>query len=97
MLSAADRSLADSIEVAIIGDPTEDATKELVHAAHQGFVRNLTIVGRRPDESVQGVPLLDEARGLLGNVPTAYVCHGYSCRQPVTTPHQVRDQMISLM
>ena len=96
MLSAADRSLADSIEVAIIGDRTDDATKELVHAAHQGFTRNLTIVGRRPDESVPGVPLLDEARGLLGGVPTAYVCRGYSCRQPVTSPEQVRDHMTSL-
>jgi len=96
MLSAADRSLADSIEVAIIGDRTDDATKELVHAAHQGFTRNLTIVGRRPDESVPGVPLLDEARGLLGGVATAYVCRGYSCRKPVTSPDQVRDHMTSL-
>jgi uncharacterized protein YyaL (SSP411 family) len=93
LLSAADRSVADSIEVAIIGDRTDDATQELVQAAHQGFLRNLTIVGRPPDESVPGVPLLDEARGLLGGVPTAYVCHGYSCRRPVTSPDEVRDQI----
>jgi len=96
MLSAADRSLADSTEVAIIGDRTEEATREIVRAAHQGFERNLTIVGRAPDELVAGVPLLDEARGLIRGVPTAYVCRGYSCRQPVTRPEQVRDQMTSL-
>lgn len=96
MLSAADRSLADSVEVAIIGDRADDATRELVRAAHQGFARNLTIVGRAPDELVAGVPLLEEARGLIDGFPTAYVCHGYSCRQPVTSPDQVRDQMTSL-
>ncbi|MCH7530718.1 MAG: thioredoxin domain-containing protein [Gemmatimonadetes bacterium] len=96
MLSAADRSLADSVEVAIIGDRADDATRELVRAAHQGFARNLTIVGRAPDELVAGVPLLEEARGLIDGFPTAYVCHGYSCRQPVTSPDQVREQMTSL-
>ena len=96
MLSAADRSLAEPIEVAIIGDRAHDATRELVRVAHQGFERNLTIVGRGPDEVVAGVPLLEEARGLIDGMPAAYVCHGYSCRQPVTRPEQVREEMTSL-
>ena len=96
MLSTADRSVADPIEVAIIGDRAADSTRELVQAAHEGFARNLTIVGRAPEESVTGVPLLDDGRGLVGGIATAYVCRGYSCRQPVTRPEQVRDQMASL-
>jgi hypothetical protein len=40
--------------------------------------------------------LLDDGRGLVGGIATAYVCRGYSCRQPVTRPEQVRDQMASL-
>ena len=76
--------------------PLQDATRELVRVAHQGFERNLTIVGCGPDEVVAGVPLLEEARGLIDGMPAAYVCHGYSCRQPVTRPEQVREEMTSL-
>ncbi len=96
MLSAADRSLADPVEVAIIGEADDEATRDLVRAAHRSLVRNLTIVGRTPTGSFPGVPLLEDARGLVGGLATAYVCRGYSCQQPVTRSDEVRAQMSSL-
>jgi uncharacterized protein YyaL (SSP411 family) len=96
MLSVLDGTLASPVEVAIVGKRDDDATAALIHAAHAGFVRNLTIVGRLDDNEVRGVPLLED-RGLREGSATAYVCRGYACRLPVTRPDDVREEMDTLL
>jgi len=88
LLAALDRARATPVEVAIVGDPEDAATRALVRAAHARFLPNLTIVGRAPDAAAPDVPLL-EGRGLVDGRPAAYVCRGYACRLPVTRPEEV--------
>ena len=40
----------------------------------------------------RATPLLSD-RPLLDGAPTAYVCEGYACRQPVTSPAALRTQL----
>ena len=96
MLSVLDRTLASPVEVAIVGEPDSEATRALVRAAHARFLRNLTVVGRLEGEEVAGVPLL-EGRARRDGAPTAYVCRGYACRLPVTSPDGVRDEMAAIL
>ena len=96
MLSVLDGTLASPVEVALVGRRDDGATAALIHAAHAGFVRNLTIVGRLDDDAVRGVPLLED-RGLQEGSPVAYVCRGYACRLPVTRPGDVRAEMETLL
>ena len=44
--------------------------------------------------SSAGVPLL-EGRGLVGGLPAAYVCRGFTCRMPVTTPSALKTELLS--
>jgi hypothetical protein len=96
MLSVLDRSLAAPVEVAIIGRRDDEATHALVRAAHARFLRNLTLVGRLEGTEIEGVPLL-EGRDVREGEPTAYVCRGYACRLPVTSPEGVRNEMEAVL
>jgi hypothetical protein len=49
----------------------------------------------RPDTGADLTPLLAD-RTAIGGKPTAYVCEHYACRQPVTTPEDLRAQLDSL-
>jgi hypothetical protein len=90
MLSVVDRRLAQPVEIVIVGRD-DDATRDLVRAAHGRFLRNGTIAGRM-DGAVDGVPLL-AGRDLLGGEPAAHVCRAYVCRLPVTTPEAVEREL----
>ena len=94
MLSAADRSIAPPIEVAIVGEPADLDTRTLIQAAHGAAIRNLTVVGAAPGSDVDGIPLLD-GRGQIDGKPTAYVCRGYACELPVHSADSMREQMAS--
>jgi uncharacterized protein YyaL (SSP411 family) len=79
-------------EIAVVGEPLDPATRQLVDAA-QGAAgspswrsRQVVAVGHDPASSA--VPLLRD-RFSLGGVPTAFVCRGFACRQPVTEPEEL--------
>ena len=76
-------------EIAIIGDPADPRTARLAAVArgapsHLGWrPRQVVAIGR--DAAASAVPLL-QGRFALRGAPTAFVCRGFACRQPVTEP-----------
>jgi len=96
MLSVVDRRLASPVEVAIVAGSDGAATEALVRAAHHRFLRNGVVVGRRDVDPAPAVPLLAE-RGLVDGKATAYVCSGYSCRLPVTSPELMHDELDNVL
>jgi hypothetical protein len=83
-LAAMDLSLADVVELAVIGDPDESATKVLLGPAIAGFRPNQVLAATR-DPGTSAIPLL-HGRFALNGRPTAFVCRNFACRQPVTEP-----------
>ncbi|MBO4206189.1 thioredoxin domain-containing protein [Micromonospora echinofusca] len=76
--------LAGPYEVAVVtGEPTGDP---LVVAAYRHAPPGTVIVAGRPDQP--GVPLLAD-RPMLDGRPTAYVCRGFVCERPVTSPEEL--------
>ena len=93
-LQAADLALAPVAEVAIIGDPSDAATRELLAVAQGGYTPS-RVVALAPDAAAAGasaIPLLHD-RTLVGGRPTAYVCRSFACRLPVTDPDALREQL----
>jgi uncharacterized protein YyaL (SSP411 family) len=89
-LAVAEALLAGPVEIAITGpsdDPrTGDLLRAALHAAPSGSVLALG------DGTLDSAPLL-AGRGLVGGAPTAYVCRGFTCRLPVTTPADLREEL----
>jgi uncharacterized protein YyaL (SSP411 family) len=94
-LAVAEALLSGPVEVAIVGpadDPrTGDLLRAALHAAPGGAVLALGDPGLG-DTVAETVPLL-AGRTLVSGAPAAYVCQGFACQLPVTTPAGVREQL----
>jgi uncharacterized protein YyaL (SSP411 family) len=91
-LSAADFALGPLHEVAILGEPEAAGTQALLQTLWQNYhPRQVAAISTFPPAA--GAPALLNERGLLDGQPTAYVCQGFVCRQPVNTPQALKIQL----
>jgi uncharacterized protein YyaL (SSP411 family) len=83
-LVAAAFAASDVVEVAIVGDPADAATRELLESVWSTW-RPAQVLAVAPPDAVptSAVPLLHD-RVAAGGKPTAYVCRGFVCSLPVT-------------
>ncbi|MHB8106608.1 MAG: thioredoxin domain-containing protein [Candidatus Cryosericum sp.] len=91
-LCAADRALGNQTQVAIAGDPADERTKALVAEIRAAWRPNLIMVVS-PAPPPPGAPDLLADRPMVDGQPTAYLCEGSTCRQPVTRPEDLRAQL----
>ena len=83
-LAVAEAALAGPLQVAVVGEgPVAD---ELVRVVRASSSPGLVLVHGMPD--TPGIPLLAD-RPLVDGGPAAYVCHGFVCDRPVTTPQDL--------
>ena len=90
-LSAIDLALSPAVEVAIVGDPTDAATRALLDVVDAGL-RPHQVVAVSADPASSVVPLLADRLAIDGR-PTAFVCRGFVCRLPVTTPEALAAEL----
>lgn len=88
-LAVASLLVAGPREVAISGDLDADDTRTLLKVV-QGAYRPYLVVAAGADGDV--VPLLADRPRRDGKA-TAYVCRRFVCRQPVTSPEALREQL----
>jgi hypothetical protein len=91
-LCAADFAVGPTHEVAIIGDPDDPKTHELLKTLWKSFrPRQVAAISAYPPEP--GSPALLKDRPLLKGQPTAYVCQGFVCLQPVNSSSEMEIQL----
>jgi uncharacterized protein YyaL (SSP411 family) len=87
LLCALDWSCEGPVDIVIIGPREDAATRALVRSTHAVYLPNRTLTVVAPEES--GSPDIPEAargKSMPDGKPTAYVCRGFTCSAPVTTP-----------
>jgi uncharacterized protein YyaL (SSP411 family) len=90
-LSTADLAVGGVVELAIVGDPNEPATRALLDEA-RSTGRSDVVVALAADPTRSVIPLLADRVALDGR-PTAYVCRQFTCRPPVTDPDALAAQL----
>jgi hypothetical protein len=83
-------------EVVITGEPAAADTRALIRAVRSRYLPE-TVVLFRPART-EGARILELAPFLsaqkpLGEAATAYVCRNFACRQPVTEPARLLEQL----
>ena len=91
-LSALEYALAETREIAIVGDPEEKEVHALVNVCRDGFRPHQVLAVGEPVGTETGVPLLED-RPRVDDQATAYVCIDFTCRQPVTEPGALRSML----
>jgi uncharacterized protein YyaL (SSP411 family) len=83
LLCALDLHFSPPQEIAVVGD-----SPELREAALAGYRPNAVFAfAPQPTEAV---PLL-AGKGLVDDIPAAYVCERFACQRPVTTAAELRE------
>ncbi|MHA6796648.1 thioredoxin domain-containing protein [Pseudonocardia bannensis] len=85
-LTAAEAMIAGPLQVAVVGAADDPARAALSAHARRVAPGGTVVVPGEPDAA--GVPLLAD-RPLVDGGPAAYVCRGFVCDRPVTTPAEV--------
>ena len=88
LLCALDFYLGRTKEIAVIGDPSEENTKELLRVIFGIYLPNKVVACGKDD----GVFLL-EGKTRIDGLPTAYVCEDFTCDLPVTSPEDLLDKL----
>lgn len=95
-LCAADFAVGPTYEVAIMGDAQHAETKELLNTLWKTFrPRQVTAISNYPPD--KDAPALLKDRPLLNGLPTAYVCQGFVCLQPVNSSTEMESQLDRLL
>ncbi|HET7230101.1 MAG TPA: thioredoxin domain-containing protein [Longimicrobium sp.] len=95
LLCALDYALATPVEVAIIGRRGGEDTRALLRTLHHAYLPNTVLAFAAPDGGGDAgaiIPLL-EGRTAQGGRATAYVCERLACKQPVTDPAALAEQL----
>ena len=94
-LVAASFAASDAVEVAVVGDSTDAATRELLGPVWSTW-RPQHVLSVAPSDHVatSTVPLLHD-RVAIGGRPTAYVCRNFVCNLPVTDSAGLAEQLRS--
>ena len=95
MLSAADRALADPVEVMVAsrgrsGGPAQDELT-LIQAAFRVPRRNLVVTAAQGADSRPDRPFA--GGGMVGGAPTAYLCDGGACGPPIVDAAALRQEL----
>ncbi len=91
--AVADRMAAAPTEVVVVGAPDDAQTTALHRVVARAPHRNLTLTGYDPGAGDAPPMPLTEGKEMVGGQPAAYVCRGFSCRRPVTTPGDLEAEM----
>ena len=97
-LSALDFYVSPPKEIAVIGPRDDPATQALLDTVFHRFLPNKVVMGVEPPlsptvgNSGSDIPLL-AGRGMVGGLPSVYVCQNYVCQLPVTDPAGLAEQL----
>lgn len=93
-LTALSYALSQPRAVAVIGEPEAPDTLTLLETCRDGYRPHQVVAMGAPGSRASAIALLQD-RGQIDGQATAYVCRNYSCRQPVTTPEALAEQLDS--
>jgi uncharacterized protein len=81
-------------QIAVIGPLSAPATRDMLEEIWRTYrPRSVVAVSAQSPDLEVALPALLQERGMIQDKPTAYVCQGFVCDLPVTTPETLKPQL----
>ncbi|HLR92969.1 MAG TPA: thioredoxin domain-containing protein [Jiangellaceae bacterium] len=92
-LAVSEAAHVGPLEVVIVGEPGRSDTQRLLARARQRMTSGAVVVpaGAAPNDTTT-IPLV-QGRAMIDGNATAYVCRGFTCRQPTDDPDELDRQL----
>jgi uncharacterized protein YyaL (SSP411 family) len=90
-LCAADFALGPQLQLAIMGSGQDSEFKDLTAVVNQGYLPRLVMASAPPGSDID-LSLLKDREQIDGKT-TAYLCQGFTCKLPTTSPEELRGQI----
>ena len=96
-LCTLDFYLSNKKEIVIVGPSDDRSTAEMMRVLYKTWLPNKVIAGLDTNDptAIVGLKLLN-GKTMINGQSTVYICEGYSCRTPVTTPDLLKNQLQTL-
>jgi hypothetical protein len=95
MLAALDFYLEKPKEIVVVGDTGDPRFKEIVEKLRSSYLPNKTVQLAEPGKPLHELLPMLQGKGQIDGKPTVYVCHNFTCSQPVTEWEQVEGLLKS--
>ncbi len=98
LLCGLDFFLQRPLEIAIVGDPEQKDTKEMLEVIHSRFLPNKVMALLNPDGDgriVDIAPLLKD-KTQVDSKATVYVCQNFTCSKPMNDPRELGEFLDSV-
>ena len=84
MVVCANYYLSPQVEIAVIGDPAGEKTRQAITSVYNVYLPDkVVVVGTGHKEMNADIKLLENRDAIQGNT-TVYVCRNRTCRTPIT-------------
>ncbi|MBW2134776.1 MAG: thioredoxin domain-containing protein [Deltaproteobacteria bacterium] len=98
LLSAQEAYLAPTLALTLVGDPADTALTEMLAALYRRYLPYRRLVVKSPHncEALAGLVAAVREYETIDDKPTAFVCHGFSCLEPVHTATELEAHLDKL-
>ncbi len=79
------------LQLALVGDPQDPDFNHLYQVVAQRYLPGIVVAGSSPGPP--GAPALLNGREMIGGKATAYLCSGFTCKLPTTSPSRLQAQI----
>jgi uncharacterized protein YyaL (SSP411 family) len=87
--------LTPPLDLTLVGDPRDPRMQEMLDAAHRPFLPERSLLLKNPADCALLEELSARARTYnhLGEGPTAYLCHDFTCRPAIKTAAELEAKL----
>jgi len=91
-LTALDFFIGPAYEIAIVGNPNSEETKNMLHAIRTRFVPNKVMLLKEVDQKdLENLPGFTKDMKTIDNKTTVYICRNFVCNKPITEIEEVLE------
>jgi uncharacterized protein YyaL (SSP411 family) len=98
MLMAVDFAIGPTAEIVVVGNPDDDAARDMINAVHRRFLPHSVLLNKPDGPKAETLARAAEFTRDLTRVdarPTLYLCRDFACQRPVTTAQEAENLLSS--
>jgi uncharacterized protein YyaL (SSP411 family) len=89
-LAALDFLIGPTFEIAIVGSPNSEKTKNMLHAIRKRFIPNKVVLLKKTEQkNLESLAGFTKDMKTIDNKTTVYICRNFVCHKPMTEIEEV--------